>query len=234
LKDFTLPMKIREKVAGWIYLPIHTVLMSLIILPAIAYVLEQNGNTLDTVELNTIYYVIGFAYVLIFMMPYLRENFIMKKKAPMLATVFIGYFAVRIMSVVVNVIVLVLTSQVTNPNSEAVSEAVAMSIPTMVAVACIMGPIVEEVLFRGVLFGSIRTKNRIWAYIVSVVVFAVYHLWGSVLTTGDWSVLIFMIQYVPHGIMLAWAYERTGSLWTSIFLHMLINTVSVLGTVSML
>ena len=233
MNDFTLPMKKREKIAGWIYLPIHTVLMGLFILPVVVTLLQNNGITLDSVQVNTIYYCIGLAYILIFMTPFLKENFVMKKKANMLSTVGIGYFANTIMNYVVTIILALFTTQLTNPNSEAVYDAVSLNAYNMFAVAAIMAPIVEEVLFRGVIFGTIRQKSRILAYVVSILLFSVYHLWTSVALNGDWSVLIYMIQYVPAGLTLAWSYEKTGSIWTSIFLHMTINAVAVFASMAM-
>lgn len=230
MKDFTLPMKKREKVAGWIYLPIHLVLMTLLILPLITLLLADNGIELDSVQINTIYYCTGFAYILIFMMHYLRENFVQKPKANILKTMLIAFAINFALNYIVNLILVIFTTQLINPNSEAVNDAVSINMYTMIAVAVILGPIVEEVLFRGVVFGTIRTRSRVLAYIVSILLFSVYHLWQTILISGDWTVLIYMVQYIPAGLSLAWAYEKTNSIWCSIFLHMAINAVSVLAS----
>jgi membrane protease YdiL (CAAX protease family) len=34
------------------------------------------------------------------------------------------------------------------------------------------------------------------------------------------------VQYLPISIVLAWIYERSGTIWTSIFFHMGINAMS--------
>lgn len=227
MNDFTLPMKKREKIAGWIYMPVHSVLMGQLILPLVYLLLAENGIILDDVQINVIYYGISLAFVLLFMMSYLRESFIMKKKAGTLITVAKGFAATIVLNYIATFILLFFTSQLTNPNSEAVNDAVTMNVYSMIAVTVIMAPIVEEVLFRGVVFGTIRTKSRILAYAVSILIFSIYHLWSSVAIYHDWTILIYIIQYIPAGITLAWSYEKTGSVWTSIFLHMAINAVSV-------
>ena len=36
-----------------------------------------------------------------------------------------------------------------------------------------------------------------------------------------------MLQYLPAGFLLCRCYERTNSVWCSIFFHMLVNLVSL-------
>ena len=227
MNEFILPMKKREKIAGWIYLPIHAVLMSLIILPAIAVLLQQSGREVTAITLNVIYYVTGFAFVLLFMFSYLRESFTSAWRRGPFPTVLIGFAIFYACNIIVNLILSGMGQDLVNPNQEAVNDAVVMSATTMFAVAVIMAPIVEEVLFRGVVFGTIRMKSRVFAYIISALLFAVYHLWASVIAYSDWTILIYLVQYIPAGLVLAWVYERCGSIWASILLHMAVNAMSV-------
>ncbi len=44
----------------------------------------------------------------------------------------------------------------------------------------------------------------------------------------DLTLLIFLIQYIPVSFVLTWCYERSGSIWVPIFLHMLINALPFL------
>ena len=77
------------------------------------------------------------------------------------------------------------------------------------------------------LFGAIRTKSRIAAYIVTALLFAVYHLWPYFIAEFAWMDLLYLLQYIPIGLILAWSYERSGTIWTSILVHALINYVAV-------
>lgn len=36
-----------------------------------------------------------------------------------------------------------------------------------------------------------------------------------------------MLQYLVPGVVLAWVYERSGTLWTAIALHAGVNALSV-------
>ena len=87
-------------------------------------------------------------------------------------------------------------------------------------------PIVEETLFRGVLFGGLRKKLPfIWATLITSVLFAIPHTLeakdGGVLWTAgiDTLVLSFVLCYLR---------EKTGSIWASIFLHGLKNCIAFL------
>lgn len=80
--------------------------------------------------------------------------------------------------------------------------------------AAIGAPIVEEVLFRGVLFAALR--NAGWprtALVGSALLFGVIHL-----NLGD------ALPLVAFGLLLALLYEQTGSLLAPIAAHIAFNT----------
>lgn len=79
----------------------------------------------------------------------------------------------------------------------------------------------EELFFRGLLFGGIRQRLTLWpAALISGVLFGLPHL-----PTGDLAV---GLQLAVFGAVLAWAYERSGTLWAPITLHALNNTLAFL------
>jgi CAAX protease family protein len=95
------------------------------------------------------------------------------------------------------------------------------AVPVQVLLIVVAAPISEEVCFRGMLFGGLRTRlPRLAAALVSGLIFGALHA-----TTGISAVppLIFF------GFVLALLYERTGSIVPGIFLHMLNNSVALLG-----
>lgn len=77
-------------------------------------------------------------------------------------------------------------------------------------------PIGEEVFFRGLLYNGLKRRWGIRAGIViSAVCFALIHV-------APISVIII----IPMGIALAYAYEKTGSLWVTITMHAVNNGAS--------
>ena len=83
--------------------------------------------------------------------------------------------------------------------------------------ACVIIPVLEETLFRGVLYGALRRHLPVGAAILaSAAVFAAGHL----------SVAGF-VPYLVVGAMLAWLYERSGSLLASAAAHGVFNAFSI-------
>lgn len=86
-----------------------------------------------------------------------------------------------------------------------------------ILVAVIIGPVTEELLFRGlILRGFLQIYSRQKAIIVSAVLFGIIHLSPGAL----FGAIVF-------GIILAWWYTETGSLVPCIFGHALNNAVPI-------
>jgi uncharacterized protein len=86
-------------------------------------------------------------------------------------------------------------------------------------------PISEEVFFRGFVFGGLRGRMGFWpAAIASGVFFGLIHLLG-----GSWEVIPPLAAF---GVLLAWLYEKTGSIWPSVLMHALQNAIAFAVTVT--
>jgi membrane protease YdiL (CAAX protease family) len=83
-----------------------------------------------------------------------------------------------------------------------------------------LAPFAEETFFRGFMFGGLRRRAPFAvAALVSGVVFGLVHFSGS----ETWGVVP---QLAVLGVILAWVYERTGSLWPAIFVHVVNNAIA--------
>ena len=98
---------------------------------------------------------------------------------------------------------------------------------TLLIVLLLLAPFVEEVLFRGLVFGNLRSKSRVGAYAASCLLFALLHVWQFAVAGQDGASFLLMLQYLVPGVVLAWVYERSGTLWTAIALHAGVNALSV-------
>lgn len=78
--------------------------------------------------------------------------------------------------------------------------------------ACVLGPLCEELLFRGLLAGRLARYGQKPAAFVSALLFGLYH---ANLSQFFYAFLL--------GLLLAYAYFYTGTLKTSVILHMLFN-----------
>jgi membrane protease YdiL (CAAX protease family) len=94
-------------------------------------------------------------------------------------------------------------------------------IPVQVLLIVIAAPISEEICFRGMLYGGLREKlPRLAAALLAGLIFGGLHALTGVTAVPP---LIFF------GFVLCLLYEKTGSILPCIVLHMLNNSVALLG-----
>lgn len=121
------------------------------------------------------------------------------------------------------------TDRAGNLNDSAIS-ARAGSAPHMtLLIVVFLAPLVEETLFRGLVFGALKDRSRFAAYAVSCALFALAHVWQFAVASRDAACFLSMAQYLIPGLVLAWAYDHAGTLWASIGLHAGVNALSVLS-----
>ncbi len=85
--------------------------------------------------------------------------------------------------------------------------------------ACIFGPIMEEICFRGlILDGLLKTRCRPWlAILISALLFALLHGLGANFVTA-----------MLFGILVGWLYWRTGSIIPGIIIHITNNSLTAI------
>jgi membrane protease YdiL (CAAX protease family) len=91
----------------------------------------------------------------------------------------------------------------------------------LLIVALLVGPICEEIFFRGLIFGALRRRWPFWAAaLASALVFAASHGWGA-----GWGLAgpVLWLQIAAGGVAAAYAYELTGTLAAPIVMHALWN-----------
>ncbi|MDO9480741.1 MAG: CPBP family intramembrane metalloprotease [Hydrogenophaga sp.] len=96
---------------------------------------------------------------------------------------------------------------------QAFEEMMEISLPSLVA-TCLLAPVLEEMLFRGVILRSFLLQYPRWpAMLCSAMVFGLAHM----------NIYQFVVAFLV-GVLLAWLYERTRSLVPGIALHAAHNT----------
>lgn len=107
-----------------------------------------------------------------------------------------------------------------SPHQEDIAESFG-SLPVQILLIAIAAPVSEEVCFRGLVFGGLRTRMpRIAAALVSGLVFGGLHALTGVSAVPP---------LICFGFVLALLYERTGSIVPGIILHMLNNSIALIG-----
>ncbi|MEW9623636.1 CPBP family intramembrane glutamic endopeptidase [Rhodanobacter geophilus] len=87
-----------------------------------------------------------------------------------------------------------------------------------------IGPLVEELLFRGVLLSALlRHLRTAWAVLASAALFALVHL-------PDLHWLWYALPNLALlGVVLAWLRLRSGSLWPAVLAHAINNLLAMLA-----
>lgn len=220
--EFTSRLSRGETAAALLYLPVHILLLPL----ALAFASPYLG--LDEVDLNFLCYVIGSAYMLLLLFRFLRRDFDPLWDRPFycLVEILANYGLMYLCNLAVaGLFMLIPSAGSDNLNNSLLMDMAGMAWGKVSAMAIFLAPIVEECLFRAGIFGTLRRYNRWAAYAASVLAFSLYHVWSFAI--ADSSYWIFIIQYIPVSILLCRVYERTNSIWSSIFFHMLINWISM-------
>ncbi|MBK7894237.1 MAG: type II CAAX endopeptidase family protein [Candidatus Promineifilaceae bacterium] len=111
------------------------------------------------------------------------------------------------------------TFPVLNAGSEALSQMLVFDEPAAMIVSVVListlVPLWEEMFFRGYVHNVLRNRLGMWAAIfVSSLLFGLFHF-----------IPLQIIGAFTLGLLLAWLYEKSGSLWLPIFAHALNNLV---------
>ena len=107
---------------------------------------------------------------------------------------------------------------VSNSTNQEIIENAHMNPFVLITVTVIMAPIVEELIFRGLLMGRVFNPDSIVGLILSSLLFGLVHTPNSM---GVW------IIYGGMGLVLATVYRVSKKLEYSIMDHMINNSIAV-------
>lgn len=217
-----------EQVAGTAFFVIYLVVLPFVTAPLFRFLGTLLGVTISSALQNVIYYYILFAVTLI-----IFHNFL-GRTSRQFADNLGGACRMLLVGLValygLNELAYRLTNLVmvnrTNLNDTTISARIDDAPHMTLLIVVFLAPFVEEVLFRGLVFGNLRGKSRAVAYVVSCALFALLHVWQFAVENQDITYFLVMLQYLVPGAVLAWVYDRTGTLWTSIGLHAAANALS--------
>lgn len=207
-----------ETVVSLCWLPMHILLLP----TALVLLLPK----LSDGDLNFWLYAIGAAALVLFCRRFLRRDFetLCDRPGAVFLQVLVSYGLMMVGNMAAGLILDLFLPE-GNPNNEAVMEIYRRESGKITAATVLLAPLLEELIFRAGVFGLFRRKNRTLAYVLSILFFAVYHVWPYALQ--DPRNGLYLLQYLPVSYLLCRCYERTETVWTPIFLHMLVNAVSL-------
>lgn len=208
-----------ERRRGWVFFALYLLVFPY--LNAWAQRLLMGEGEAPVAEANVVYYVLLFALALLVFWTFLRHGFsLLVDWLPENAFAFVTGLAG---AGLLHFLVTLIPYPVQNPSEMQYLQEFAISPVATAVLLVVLIPLIEETLFRGLVFGSLRQYSRPLAYVVSVLVYALACVWRYALEIGDPAYLLLFIQYLPMSLALAWCYDNGGSIWSAVALHMTIN-----------
>ena len=209
---------------GWVFFALYVLLFPWVM----GWVQRSFHGELPVAEANVVYYLLSATLVFLVFWTFLKHGFhlLLDWLPENLFAFGTGLAGWAVLSFLAWLIPL----PVENPNLLSYPEQYALAPLATVVILVVLMPVVEEPLFRGLLFGTVRGYSRALAYVLSTLVYALYCVWQFVFGYGgvDPRYLLVMIQYVPMSLALTWCYDRGGSIWNPILLHMVLNGVHLM------
>ena len=224
-KHITVSFHRSELLWGWLYMAAE-----FLILPSVLYwISDRLFPGISDSEVNFLFYFVNFLATLLIFRKFLSRNWGTAKNnlLRMGLYVLLGLFLYWASSLVMAEVTYYLMPDFVNINDMSIA---AMSQGGFLLTAIgtvILVPVAEECLFRGLLFRGMYSQSRWAAYAISSLCFCLPHV-SAYIGSYDWAVLaLCFIQYLPAGLILAWSYEKSNTIFTPILIHTIINAFGI-------
>ena len=217
--QWTIGLTGPERLRGWIFFALYVIAFPFLM----AWVQRSFPTEWPVAEANVVYYLLVAVLLFLLLWSFLRENFslLLDWLPENLFALATGLFG----AAVLQLLAMLIPYPVDNPNTASYAAEYMLAPQATLVILVILMPLVEEVLFRGLLFGCVRGYSRPLAWVLSVVLYCVYCVWQFTFAYGtfDLRYLALMAQYLPMAAALTWCYDMGGSIWTPVLLHAAIN-----------
>lgn len=210
---------------GWVFFALYVFLFPWLM----GWAQRSYQGEFPVAEANVVYYLIIAALTFVVLWSYLKLSFrLLLDWLPENLFAFVtGLAGGEVLTFLVNLIPL----PVQNPNLMSYREQYYFAPAATILILVVLMPLVEEIFFRGLLFTTVRGYSKALGYVLSVAVYALYCAAQFVYAFGmvDLRYLLLMIQYAPMALALTWCYDRGGSIWSAVVLHMVFNGFTLLS-----
>ena len=211
----------QEALWGWIYL-----IFQMTVLPTL---LTQGNQTLphplNSSELNFLFFLLNFLAVAYLFRGFLKSSWsgVSRKPGRFWAVVALGFLGYLVASFLYQGFVACVEPGYVNLNDQGIGVMAGRQFLLMTIGTVILVPPVEECFYRGLIFGNLCRRNAFLAYTLSASLFSLIHIMGFLTAYSGMELLLSFFQYIPAGLILAYAYQRSGTIFAPIFIHALVN-----------
>jgi len=221
----SVTMTRRQIIAGLIFLPFYLILLSLGLELLLRAVLPEEPTA---AQLNACFYAVTTAAILLIFGGFLRRDLNRADWRRVFRGLPLALLAYYGISVAVNSVVLLLQPDFANQNNNAILGIMETSPVFVVILSVILAPLIEESIFRGLIFGNLLRFGRFAAYAVTALGFAAIHVVGYLGILSALEIVLSILQYIPAAVVLCAVYEKHDTIAASMLLHASINLISCL------
>ena len=215
-----------ENIVGLLY-----ICLQMFILPsALALINSLLPTPLSVGAINFVFFAINFICVSVIFKRYFISSVraVLRNPYAVLRYALFGFLLYQVGKFLVSLLILLLYPQFSNLNDTAVMDSIAQNYTLMSIGTIILAPVVEEVLYRGVVFGCLHKRNALLGYVISTVVFSLIHIISYINLYNPIALLCSFLVYLPAGLCLAWAYDKSGNIIAPILIHIAVNQLGIL------
>ncbi len=221
----SISMTRRETLLGWSYL-----LISMFALPFfLVFCNDLLPRPLSEAVINLLFFAVNFLCTAVIFRRFLRKSIILAANTPWRCLRFagLGFLLYQVANILLSKGILWIDPAFSNVNDAAIG-ALTQEYSALIAIATVfLVPVYEELLYRGLLFQGLHSKNRFLAYALSMAVFSSIHVMGYVGLYDFGTLALCFVQYLPAGAALCWAYEQSDTIAAPILMHITINQIGI-------
>ena len=223
MKFSTKPSR-RETIGGSIYLFLYIFVLTWLV-PVAVHFLKPDFNA---AQMNFVYFGVNFAATTVIFRKYLLRSLddALFIGFPTLWYALLGYLGNLMLSGMVASAILDFYPEFANVNDATVMGLADQNMALMFIGAVVLAPVTEELLFRGLIFRGLYDRSPLAAHLVTMVLFSLIHVTGYI-GVYDWKLLFCcFLQYLAPAYCLNFAYQQSGTIFSSIAMHMITNLMA--------
>ena len=216
----------REIRLGLLYL-----LSELLVIPPIIYGIGDLLGGFSPAFANFLYYLCNAGFCLLIFRELLAQSLRQAGSRPLrfLLAALVGFAGFELSTELNQLLLRYLAPDFFNVNDASLRGMILEAPALLLLGTVVLAPVAEECLFRGLLFLPLRQKSPWLGYAVSSLCFCAVHVIGYWGAYPAGTLLLCFFQYLPAGLLLAWALDYSGSLFAPMLIHSAVNLLSFLS-----
>lgn len=184
---------------------------------------------LDSVRLQFLYFAVNFLFALLICRKYLWKS-LKSLSGKLFSAVVSGLMVYHLSSTALGILIQWYMPGFFNVNDSSIGILAASDFWLTAVSVVLLVPVAEEIIYRGLVFGSLYRRSKWVAYLVSTLIFSAVHVLGYIGQYSPVQLLLCLLQYIPASLCLSWAYAYTGNLFAPVCIHTIINAIGIAAT----